>query len=413
MIKFLEEAGKKSRGLFVSKFGLSFSFKLRLLILELLENVCFSLGSDMKRGPFGTWPTDDFVELNFACFGGIFGPEFEVAAILILIRFAVHQRRMPLMIKVGAEEVFVFAGLLRRDTTDGVVNESLFEKVKTRFVQTLDLSGEVFAVPLWESCFVVRKGRNSGPSRIIRGSKDAKDFEDLVDFGVAREERTTGDHLGEDAADGPSVNSGGVLLATQQNFRGPVPQSNNFVSIGAKRNAESASQAKVGKLEVQVAIDQEILRFKIPMKDTTAVAEFDTGAELRHEFLDEAGFERDTLRDGLHVLLQVHVKELEDEIKLMTIGMNNVMQTHDVFIRVEFFEQGDLADGSGRDALVFLFETDLLEGDEAASVAKVTGFVDDTIGSFTYFVNSFVVLHGGPGGGNRGRSLMMLVIIVE
>jgi hypothetical protein len=69
-----------------------------------------------------------------------------------------------------------------------------------------------------------------------------------------------------------------------------------------------------------------------------------------------------TLTDGksLHVLLQIHVQVLEDEVKLVAIGVNNVEQAHDVGI-IHFFKERDLADRSGRNALIFGFKADLLE----------------------------------------------------
>jgi len=50
-----------------------------------------------------------------------------------------------------------------------------------------------------------------------------EDFEDLVNLRVAWEERFPRAHLGEDAADRPHVDAGGVLPATQQNLGRSVP----------------------------------------------------------------------------------------------------------------------------------------------------------------------------------------------
>ena len=49
----------------------------------------------------------------------------------------------------------------------------------------------------------------------------------LVNLGVAREERAAGDELGQDAAAAPHVHRGGVGRA-QQDLRGPVPQRHNL-----------------------------------------------------------------------------------------------------------------------------------------------------------------------------------------
>jgi len=84
-------------------------------------------------------------------------------------------------------------------------------------------------------------------------------------------------------------------------------------------------------------------------------------------------------RKSLHVLLQIHVQVLEDEVKLVAVGVDNVEEAHDVGV-VHFLEKRDLADRSGRDTFIFGFETDLLEGDNALiRSAQVEGFVNNTV----------------------------------
>ena len=88
-----------------------------------------------------------------------------------------------------------------------------------------------------------------------------------------------------------------------------------------------------------------------------------------------------TLADGksLHVLLQIHVQILEDEVELVAVGVDDVEEAHDVGV-VHFLEKRDLANGSGRDTLILGFETDLLEGDNALiGSAQVEGFVNNTV----------------------------------
>jgi len=84
-------------------------------------------------------------------------------------------------------------------------------------------------------------------------------------------------------------------------------------------------------------------------------------------------------RQSLHVLLQIHVQVLEDEVKLVAVGVDNVEEAHDVGV-VHFLEKRDLTDGSGRDTFIFGFEADLLEGDNTLiGSAQVEGFVDNTV----------------------------------
>lgn len=84
-------------------------------------------------------------------------------------------------------------------------------------------------------------------------------------------------------------------------------------------------------------------------------------------------------RQSLHVLLQIHVQVLEDEVELVAVGVDDVEEAHDVGV-VHFLEKRDLANGSGRNTFIFGFKTDLLEGDNAlVGSAQVEGFVDNTV----------------------------------
>jgi len=65
----------------------------------------------------------------------------------------------------------------------------------------------------------------------------------------------------------------------------------------------------------------------------------------------------------------------------VAVGVHDVEEAHDGGV-VHFFEEGNFADGGGGDAFVFCFETDLLEGDDAAGVGEVAGFVDDAVCTF-------------------------------
>jgi hypothetical protein len=64
----------------------------------------------------------------------------------------------------------------------------------------------------------------------------------------------------------------------------------------------------------------------------------------------------------------------------VAVGVNNIQEADDVWV-VKFSQDRNLADGGAGNALVFGLETDLFEGDDAAIVAEITGFVDNTIGT--------------------------------
>ena len=83
-------------------------------------------------------------------------------------------------------------------------------------------------------------------------------------------------------------------------------------------------------------------------------------------------------RQTLHIFLQIHVEELENEVKLVAVGVHDVKEAHDVDV-VHFLKERDLADCGGGDPLVFGFETDLLKSDNTIVGEEVAGFVYDAI----------------------------------
>jgi hypothetical protein len=88
-----------------------------------------------------------------------------------------------------------------------------------------------------------------------------------------------------------------------------------------------------------------------------------------------------TLADGksLHVLLQIHIQVLEDEVELVSVGVDDVEQAHDVGV-VHFLEERDLADGSRGNTFILSFEANLLERDNTLiGSAQVEGLVNNTV----------------------------------
>lgn len=83
-------------------------------------------------------------------------------------------------------------------------------------------------------------------------------------------------------------------------------------------------------------------------------------------------------RERLHVLLQVQVEELKDQVEFVAIGVDDVVEVDDVRI-IHFLEKGDLANGSARDALVLGFQADLLQCDHTVWMGQIASLVDDTV----------------------------------
>ena len=118
------------------------------------------------------------------------------------------------------------------------------------------------------------------------GAVELEYLEDLVDFAVSAEERFLLGELGKDAADGPDVNSQAVLLLSEQNFGGPVPESFNFVGEGFDGEGKGACKSEVSNFEKARAVDEQILRLEVPVDNPPAVAVVDAIAQLVDEQFD-------------------------------------------------------------------------------------------------------------------------------
>lgn len=171
------------------------------------------------------------------------------------------------------------------------------------------------------------------------------------------------------------------------------------MGVSAKGHTKRSREPEIRELEVTIAVDQEILRLQITMQHAVTVAVADALAQLAHEFLDHhiaeahaaevgTGALGESLAapavadwEGFHVFLQVEVKELHDEVQFVSVGVHDVEEADDVGV-VHLFEEGDLADGGGRDAFIFGFEADFLKGYNTATVQEVAGFVDNSVGSW-------------------------------
>lgn len=236
-------------------------------------------------------------------------------------------------------------------------------------------------------------------SALSEGSPDIpEDLENFINLRVTWEKRLAGTHLCEYASNRPHIDTSRVLTSSKQDLWRSVPESDNFVGICAKGNTEGASKTKIGKLEIAIAVDEQILGLQIAMQHSMAVTVSNTFTQLTHELLYHCitqaqssqvwsrpfrqGFSSSSIRNGerLHVLLQIEVKELEDEVKLVAIGMNNVEEADDVWV-VHLLEKRDLTNRSTGDSFILGFKTNLLKCDNSIGVQQILGLVDNSVSS--------------------------------
>ena len=188
-------------------------------------------------------------------------------------------------------EVRVVDRLLCADASGRVVHQHALQEVQAVLAKHLDtICVDHFVVllplPLGETALEVWERLDARPVGLSGSTQDAEDLEDFIDLGVAGEERLAGGHLGEDAADGPHVDTSGVLATTEKDLRCAVPESDDFVCVGTERDTECAGQTEISQLQVALLVDEQVLRLEITVQDAVGVAVAGSFEELEREFLD-------------------------------------------------------------------------------------------------------------------------------
>ena len=104
--------------------------------------------------------------------------------------------------------------------------------------------------PVWERRLVVPQLHHTWPDLLVRCPHDPEYSVELIELTVSSEKRPFGNHLGEDASNGPDINRSAVLHRPKEDLRGSVPESDNFFGVGPDRNGESSSQTKISNFKI-------------------------------------------------------------------------------------------------------------------------------------------------------------------
>jgi len=107
--------------------------------------------------------------------------------------------------------------------------------------------------PLRERGLHGRQVEGVRPVALIRGTEHLEDLKDLVNFTVTSEERTALGHLRKDAASRPEINTEGVGLLAEQNFRASVPKCNYLMGVGLNGQTEGTGETKVSQLNLSAS----------------------------------------------------------------------------------------------------------------------------------------------------------------
>ena len=221
----------------------------------------------------------------------------------------------------------------------------------------------------------VRVRHHARPVVGRRRPEERADPQQLVEVVLPGEERDPGDHLEDDAPDGPHVHGGAVVRVPEEHVRRAVPQRDDLVRVLFDGDAEGPPEPEVGDLQQHVvAVYQQVLRLEVAVEDIPRVAEGDAAEELLDEVAQNGARERVVVR--VEELAQVHVEELEDDGQLV-LAVEHLVHADDVGVP-ELHEDADLADRGARDALLVVAQADALEGDRRVRLA-VARLVDDAV----------------------------------
>ena len=161
----------------------------------------------------------------------------------------------------------VIERLLNRDSVDGVQRDHLPHQRKAVLVHAFVLALRGGRPELREGHLVVLHLHHVGPL-LARGSPVLLEYlEYLVDFGVACEERPSLYQLRENAADGPDVDGEALVLGSEQDFWGAVPEGLNFVGQRGDRNVDGASEAEVSDFYDPVLAHEDVVRLQVAVED--------------------------------------------------------------------------------------------------------------------------------------------------
>mmetsp|Transcript_15888 Transcript_15888/g.18402 ORF Transcript_15888/g.18402 Transcript_15888/m.18402 type:complete len:329 (-) Transcript_15888:80-1066(-) len=198
-----------------------------------------------------------------------------------------------------------------------------------------------------------------------RGSQHLDDLDELVDAGLAWEQRLAQQQLGDHAADAPHVDDRVVVGAAEDQLGRAVVARADVRHVGLALD-QLLGRAEVAQLQdVRGRVHQQVLRLDVAVADAQRVdvrqrPEHLVRVELheqdRHALLHLHVVPHDPV-DGLGDVVHDHVEV--DFVRLVAAGVERVLHRDDVGV-VQLFHNLELS------VLVALVLVDLLDGDDFA-----------------------------------------------
>lgn len=166
------------------------------------------------------------------------------SAILLISNATILEARA-----VEVIEVWMLEGGKSRDSSIRVECDKSCEEVNLEFVKRRCVLRHSHAAELREGRFEIVKLEGVWPVVFVRRTQYLENFEDLIDLRITDEKRTALDHLCENAACGPKIDTETVGLLTEEDLGAAVPECDDLVRISFNGQAECTRKTKVCKLD--------------------------------------------------------------------------------------------------------------------------------------------------------------------
>mmetsp|Transcript_53348 Transcript_53348/g.108529 ORF Transcript_53348/g.108529 Transcript_53348/m.108529 type:complete len:356 (+) Transcript_53348:57-1124(+) len=178
-----------------------------------------------------------------------------------------------------------------------------------------------------------------------RATGDLQDAVELVHGGHAREDGLPHQHLAQDAAQGPHVDTLVVARGAQQDLRCTVPTRGDVVrqhgAASGGRLGQRTAQAEVTQLHVAVGVEEQVGGLDVPVEQLCSVHVVQRLQQLVAHILLV-----DVLQDvGADDVVQIRFHIVEHKVDvLVVLRTDNVQQPDDVVVATELLEVHDLTE---------------------------------------------------------------------
>lgn len=293
-------------------------------------------------------------------------------------------------------------GLLATQSLGWVEAKHLGEEVNSEWVGLWVKRREGDLRLNWERSNVVLGTRTTNPSKGIlrRRSEVMKNLVELIDVVSTLVNGFSSKEFSKDTANGPNVNSCGIVCETQHNLWSSVPPSGYIFghealvaccSRSTPAGGVASSKTEIADLEFTIGIDEKISGFEISVKDVCRMDVLQSTEGLINEGLEMGIGKRlarpdNCMEIGFHELfIKVHFIKIAARLEYDI----HVVQTCNVFVSTEMVKQPDLSKTPlGQDTL----SVDVSDFLDSASFTRSTmsGGYYTTISALTEFLYELI-----------------------